>query len=102
MIPAAIFLFLTGAVLSWRFRVWILVPFGLLVVISALAIELPLDAGFAVALGHAVFIGSAPQLGYLFGLWAQSALSLRPSERSYSRRQAIARLYKRASIEHVG
>jgi hypothetical protein len=47
-------------------------------------------------------IGSAPQLGYLFGLWAQSALSLRPSERSYSRRQAIVRLYKKASIEHVG
>jgi hypothetical protein len=102
MIPAAIFLFLTGAVLSWRFRVWILVPFGLLAVISAFAIQLALGASIAVAVGHAVLIGSAPQLGYLFGLWAQSALSLRPSERSYSRRQAIVRLYKKASIEHVG
>ena len=33
MTPVTIFLFLVGAVLAWRFRVWILVPFSLIAII---------------------------------------------------------------------
>src|SRR4051812_18145293 len=101
MIPVAIFLFLTGAVFSWRFRVWILVPFSVLVVVVAFLIEILVGISFAAALGYAVLIGFAPQFGYVFGLFAQNTLSIRSSPQPTSRKLAVARLYKKALLDET-
>ncbi|MBH5369018.1 hypothetical protein [Bradyrhizobium glycinis] len=99
MIPAAIFLFLVGAVLAWAFRVWILVPFCLLAMLATTAIEFCLDASIVAALGSGLVVGFAPQFGYAFGLLAQSMLIARLPQRQSGRRASVALLYKRASLD---
>jgi hypothetical protein len=94
MTPVAIFLFLTGAVLAWRFRVWILVPLSLIVVVATFLTELSLGAGLAAAFGDGLFVGFAPQMGYAFGLVAQSTLV---TGRASSRKASIAALYRQTS-----
>lgn len=96
MIPVAIFLFLTGAVFAWRFRVWILVPVTVLVLVVAFLVQLLLGGSFAASMGYAVLIGFAPQFGYVFGSFAQYTL-IRLSQQPSSRKLAVARLYKRRS-----
>ncbi|MCP3460091.1 hypothetical protein [Bradyrhizobium sp. CCGUVB23] len=99
MIPAAIFLFLVGAVLAWAFRVWILVPFCLLSMIVAVAIELSLGTSIAAAFGYGLLVGFAPQLGYAFGLVAQATLLARFAQPGSTRKASVALLYKRASLD---
>ena len=60
MIPVAIISFLTGAVLAWGFRVWILVPATLLVILTSAIFELWLGSGLLKALGYGFLIGLAP------------------------------------------
>jgi hypothetical protein len=90
MIPVTILFFLVGAVLAWRFRVWILVPVTLLAMIAIMMFELARGAGLVTASGYGL-LGPAPQLGYAFGLLARNALVLVRSPRSAS----VATLYKR-------
>ena len=96
MIPVAILFFLIGAVLAWGFRVWILVPITLLGMISVVIVELAVGAGVSAAIGHGVLLGSAPQIGYAFGLLARHGMVIMRSPR----RAFVARLYKqRLSIK---
>ena len=74
MIPVAILFFLIGAALAWGFRVWILVPITLLGMISVVIVELAVGAGVSAAIGHGVLLGSAPQIGYTFGLLARHGM----------------------------
>lgn len=97
MIPAAIFLFLTGAVLAWRFRVWILVPLGLTTVLGTLLLQLWLDFGALDACGNGFLLSATLQLGYCFGLVARSALPMRLKQRS-PQRAFVAALYEQRSI----
>ncbi|MBR1171015.1 hypothetical protein [Bradyrhizobium liaoningense] len=96
MIPAAIFLFLVGAVLAWAFRVWIMVPFCLLSMIVAAAIKLSSGTSIMAAFGCSLLAGLAPQLGYAFGLVAQSNLLARSAPSEAARKACIALLYKKA------
>ena len=74
MIPGTILFFLGGAVLAWRFRVWILVPVTLLAMIAIMMFELARGAGLVTASGYGLLLGPAPQLGYAFGLLAATRL----------------------------
>lgn len=94
MIPVAILFFLIGAVLAWGFRVWILVPITLLGMISVVIVELAVGAGVSAAIGHGVLLGSAPQIGYAFGLLARHGMVIMRSPR----RASVARLYKQRRI----
>lgn len=102
MIPAAIFLFLLGAVLTWAFRVWILVPICLLSLVTGIAVELRLDASLAAAFGYGLLLAISPQLGYAFGLLAQGTLLGQYAQPQSTRRASVAVLYKRASIDRPG
>jgi hypothetical protein len=83
MIPIAIFAFLIGAVLSWAFRVWILIPITLLAIIALMIFQLLLGTNFLTALESCLLLGLAPQLGYAFGLMARNGLvMLRPPRRA--------------------
>lgn len=102
MIPAAIFLFLLGAVLTWAFRVWILVPICLLSLVAGIAVELSLDASWDAVFGYGVLLAVSPQLGYAFGLLAQGTLLGQHAKPQSARRASVAVLYKRASIDRSG
>lgn len=102
MTPIAIFLFLAGAVLAWRFRVWILVPFSLIAVIVTFLTQLSLGAGLAVACGYGFLMGFAPQTGYAFGLLAQTMLARYSRKQTFSRKTSVAALYRRMSADHSG
>lgn len=99
MIPAAIFLFLTGAVLAWRFRVWILVPLCLLTIVCTVLLQLWLDLDALTACGNGTLLSAALQIGYGFGAVARGALSVRFKERSPSRKSSVSSLYEQSSIE---
>ncbi|MGY4606944.1 hypothetical protein ACVW16_005356 [Bradyrhizobium sp. USDA 4474] len=98
MTPVAIFLFLAGAVLAWRFRVWILVPFSLIAGVVTCLTQLSAGAGLAVACGKGFLMGFAPQTGYAFGLLAQTTLLAHYSgKQTFSRKASVAALYRRTS-----
>lgn len=103
MLPVTIFLFLVSAVLAWGFRVWILVPIILVAMIATVIVEFSLGASLWLALGNGLLAGVAPQLGYAFGLLAQTILAaLRsPLAPRSSRGAAVALLYKRRSIDQT-
>ena len=102
MTPVAIFLFLTGAVLAWRFRVWILVPFSLIAIVVTFLIQLSLGTGLAIAFGYGLLVGFTPQVGYAFGLLAQSTLLGRYSRTQISSRKAsVAALYRKTSTSQA-
>lgn len=101
MTPVAIFLFLAGAVLAWRFRVWILVPFSLIAIVVTFVTQLSLGAGLAVACGYGLLMAFAPQTGYAFGLLAQTTLLARYSRKqTVSRKASVTALYRRMSADH--
>ncbi|WP_369726048.1 hypothetical protein AB8Z38_16000 [Bradyrhizobium sp. LLZ17] len=103
MTPVAILLFLVGAVLAWRFRVWILVPFSLIAIVVTFVTQLSLGAGLAVACGYGMLMGFAPQTGYAFGLLAQTTLLARYSRKQpFSRKASVTALYRRMSADNSG
>ncbi|MGY4615528.1 membrane-associated HD superfamily phosphohydrolase [Bradyrhizobium sp. USDA 4472] len=97
MIPAAIFLFLVGAVLAWAFRVWILVPLSLLATLLATVFDFSSGATFFEAFAQGLLIGMTPQFGYAFGLLSRfTLLGLRaPLLPKASRNASVALLYKK-------
>jgi hypothetical protein len=103
MIPGAIFSFLVGAVLSWSFRVWILVPVTLVAMAVAMTAELALGGSLLAACGDGLVIWIAPQFGYGFGLFARSTLVVlrSPLAARSSRSASVAMLYKRRSIDQA-
>jgi hypothetical protein len=99
MFPVAILLFLTGAVLAWGFRVWILVPATLLVTLATTIFELCLGAGLLSAIGCGLLVGMVLQSGYAFGLFARGTLlsSRSPFASRSPRDSSVAMLYKQSS-----
>lgn len=87
MIPAAIFTFLTGAVLSWGFRVWVLIPLTLMGALVTFGFQMKTGQPAAIAAVNAVLIGLAPQAGYACGLVGRALLATlrgsRTAERGY-------------------
>ena len=71
-----------------------LVPITLLGMISVVIVELAVGAGVSAAIGHGVLLGSAPQIGYAFGLLARHGMVIMRSPR----RASVARLYKQRRI----
>jgi hypothetical protein len=95
MVPVAIFAFLVGSVLAWRFRVWVLVPVSLLAAMIGAMLEMAYGHGFVSAVGQALLFGMLPQLGYGFGLIGRHTLVLlRTPSAPRSRTAAIALLYR--------
>ena len=68
MVAAIIFGFLVGSVLSWGFRVWILMPVTMMTIIGVTIVQSFSGAGFRTGLEHCLLIGLSPQFGYAFGL----------------------------------
>ncbi|MGY4626725.1 hypothetical protein [Bradyrhizobium sp. USDA 4486] len=95
MVPVALFSFLVGAVLAWRFRVWILVPVTLLAAIAATLLALLHGEDFASTLSQAFLAGALTQIGYGFGLVGRHVLAvLRTPSATRSRTAAVALLYR--------
>ena len=84
MIPAIIFGFLVGSVLSLGFRVWILVPVTLLTIIAVTIVDLFAGAQLVAAIELGCLVALPPQLGYAFGLLARSGLNAVRSPRKRS------------------
>lgn len=96
MVPVAIFSFLVGAVLAWRFRVWVLVPVSLLAAMAATLLALSHGEAFASTLSQAFLAGALTQIGYGFGLIGRHVLAvLSMPSASRSRNAAVALLYRR-------
>ena len=95
MSAAAILLFLTGAVLAWRFRVWILLPVAFVSAVVATTIELSSGLNLSSSLGAGLFAGTVPQFGYAFGLIGRQTLgALRKPLARHPSRKSIAVLYR--------
>ncbi|MBR0797174.1 hypothetical protein JQ615_17415 [Bradyrhizobium jicamae] len=84
MFQTSILLFLIGAVLAWRFRVWILVPISLVAVIATATSAIMSDTGLAVGFAHCLLLCAAPQMGYAFGLFVRHAIVMARSPRHTS------------------
>jgi hypothetical protein len=74
MIPVAILGFLVGAVFAWGFRVWILIPTTLLLLVSLTVYQWSEGAHLLPAIASGLLISIMPQLGYAFGLVARTAV----------------------------
>ena len=68
MIPVAILGFLIGAVFAWGFRVWILVPVTLILVVSLTVYQCSEATNLLPAIASGLLVSIMPQLGYAFGL----------------------------------
>jgi hypothetical protein len=86
MIPAVIFTFLTGAVLSSSFRVWVLIPLTLVAALVTFGFQLSMGQSTAIAAGNAVIVGLAPQAGYACGLLGRALLAALQRSRTAERR----------------
>jgi cell division protein FtsX len=74
MIPLAILGFLIGAVFAWGFRVWILIPTTLLLLVALTIYQWNEGLHFLVAVGSGLLVALMPQLGYMFGLLSRTGL----------------------------
>jgi hypothetical protein len=68
MIAVAILGFLIGAVFAWGFRVWILVPVTLILVVSLTVYQWSEEPNLLPAIASGLLVSIMPQLGYAFGL----------------------------------
>jgi hypothetical protein len=68
MIPVAILGFFIGAVFAWGFRVWILVPVTLILVVSLTVYQWSEETNLLPAIASGLLVSIMPQLGYAFGL----------------------------------
>jgi hypothetical protein len=68
MIPFGIVLFLSGAVLAQRFKIFILVPSLLAVWIATVAVGLLIQHPVKLIAGEMAILAAALQLGFLFGV----------------------------------
>jgi hypothetical protein len=95
-----IFLFLSGAVLAWAFRVWILVPaaFVMAIVCSALGFG---RWSFGEICGYPLLLAVVPQLGYAFGLLAHNAMLVVRLRSASSREASVATLYQQRAADKV-
>jgi hypothetical protein len=102
MAAAFIVLFLTGAVLAWRFRVWVLVPLTILTMVTSGAAEFLHGRGVAASLGIGLVVALSPQLGYAFGLIARQTLAaVRTPLSRQPERKSVARLYRSHALKTV-
>jgi hypothetical protein len=68
MSAVAILGILTGIVLAWGFRVWILLPVTLAVFLATSVFLLASNHSFLGAVGTGFLVSLLPQLGYFVGL----------------------------------
>jgi hypothetical protein len=74
MVAVAVVGFLTGAVLAWGLRVWVLVPVTVILFASLTIFHLSSGTlSLATAVGG-LLMALVPQLGYAFGLAARTGL----------------------------
>jgi hypothetical protein len=91
MTELLIFSFLAGAVLGQRFRVLILLPVTLFLVLTVLPVGLMTSLGFLEGLKAAAFAAIALQAGYLFGSAARFGLAAARTARVFARPVRTAR-----------
>ncbi|MGY4368160.1 hypothetical protein ACVW1A_004225 [Bradyrhizobium sp. LB1.3] len=80
-----IFSFLTGAVLGQRFRVLVLLPPTLVMMLAAIPVGLMADVSFLEGLKNLVLAAMALQAGYLFGSAARFVLAAARAARLFAR-----------------
>lgn len=85
MTELLIFSFLVGAVLGQRFRVLVLLPITLVLVLAVLPVALMSHLGFLEGLKGAVLAAIALQAGYLFGSAARFGLAAARTGRVFTR-----------------
>lgn len=79
-----IFSFLTGAVLGQRFRVLVLLPLTLLMVLAAVPVGWLIDVTALESLKDVVLAALALQFGYLFGSAARFGLAAARASRVFA------------------
>ncbi|MCK1740419.1 hypothetical protein IVA80_05950 [Bradyrhizobium sp. 139] len=85
MTELLIFSFLTGAVLGQRFRVFVLLPLTLVMVLAAIPVGLMADVSFLEGLKNLVLAAMALQAGYLFGSAARFGHAAARAARMFGR-----------------
>jgi hypothetical protein len=91
MVQTVIIGFLIGAVISWGFRVWALIPLTLAIFLSTTFYYLCEGQPGLLATGEGFLIALAPQLGYAFGLTISGVLLALRSPRKSPLRPFAAR-----------
>src|ERR1043166_1466387 len=74
MVQTVIIGFLIGAVVSWGFRVWALIPLTLIIFLSTTCYHIHDGQQLLPAIGDGFLAAFAPQLGYAFGLTLEGVL----------------------------
>jgi hypothetical protein len=85
MTEVLIFSFLTGAVLGQRFRVLVLLPLTLVMLLAAIPVGLMADVSLLEGLKNLVLAAIALQAGYLFGSAARFGLAAARAGRVFAR-----------------
>ena len=91
MVQTVIIGFLIGAVLSWGFRVWTLIPLTLAIFLSMTFYYLHEGQPGLLATGEGFLVALAPQAGYAFGLTIGGVLLALRSPRKSPLRPFAAR-----------
>jgi hypothetical protein len=85
MTEVLIFSFLTGGVLGQRFRVLVLLPLTVVMLLAAIPVGLMADVSLLEGLKNLVLAAIALQAGYLFGSAARFALAAARAGRVFAR-----------------
>jgi hypothetical protein len=85
MTEVLIFSFLTGAVLGRRFRVLVLLPLTVVMLLAAIPVGLMADVSLLEGLKNLVLAAIALQAGYLFGSAARFGLAAARAGRVFAR-----------------
>jgi hypothetical protein len=83
MVQAVIVAFLIGAVVSWGFRVWALIPLTLVIFLSVTFYHIHADQRVFSAIGDGLLVAWAPQAGYALGLTVSGVLLALRSPRKF-------------------
>jgi hypothetical protein len=84
MIQTSILGFLVGAVISWGFRIWAVIPITLAIFAGMACYDIYQGERVLSAIGAGLFCALAPQTGYAFGLVIRGVLvALRASKKSH-------------------
>jgi hypothetical protein len=85
MTEVLIFSFLTGGVLGQRFRVLVLLPLTVVMLLAAIPVGLMADVSLLEGLKNLVLAAVALQAGYLFGSGARFGLAAARAGRVFAR-----------------
>jgi len=74
MVAVAVVGFLTGAVLGWAFRVWVLIPVTVILFASLTIFHSSTGTLSLATVAGSFLVALVPQLGYAFALLARTGL----------------------------